>query len=89
MSFFFPSLEMFCASTRAKRGDVHFLGLGGLLGRGTTAASRLLLYIPPFGFFTFAIAHCFSIVGFVFMRWIMSLFFPSSEMLPERSEGMR
>jgi len=79
MSFFFPSLEMFCASTRAKRGDVHFLGLGGLL----------LLYIPPFGFFTFAIAHCFSIVGFVFMRWIMSLFFPSSEMLPERSEGMR
>jgi hypothetical protein len=38
-------------------GDVHFLGLGGLLGQGTTAASRLLLHILPFGFFTLAIAH--------------------------------
>jgi hypothetical protein len=44
MSLFFP-------------GDVHFLNLGGLLGQGTTAASRLLLHILPFGFFTLAIAH--------------------------------
>jgi hypothetical protein len=47
MSLFFP-------------GDVHFLGLSGLLGQGTTAASRLLLHILPFGFFTLAIAHHFS-----------------------------
>jgi hypothetical protein len=86
MSLFFP-------------GDVHFLGLGGLLGQGTTAASRLLLHILPFGFFTLAIAHHFSIrLWELFTHWIMSLIFPSleifcaehkAEQVPERSEGMR
>jgi hypothetical protein len=80
-------------------GDVHFLGLGGLLGQGTTTASRLLLHILPFGFFTLAIAHHFSIrLWELFTHWIMSLIFPSleifcaehkAEQVPERSEGMR
>ena len=86
MSLFFP-------------GDVHFLGLDGLLGQGTTAAPRLLLHILPFGFFTLAIAHHFSIrLWELLTHWIMSLIFSSleifcaehkAEQVPERSEGMR